>query len=301
MPNTFNANLTCDVCCDVGLSNLCQILAPTKNFWSECSPDPMCPGREIQVAVGTAGSNAQENPTDFEIGDTTLTAIAVQPVHINKSFHITNADYEKCFRLEKLAAINSDLFGQAIWNKINPLLTNTNFPLIVADAAASWGPDSLKKVYAQLKCSSKHLILDPALYASVMFSTAGGCCFPLTQDSGPGAYGFQSISEHTYWANAPAGTLGFAFCPAAIIFASGIPPMPPACGSIIESRNFTVPGVGLTAQFNVWCSSKSRTLWASYDVIVGVAPGPSCNGVRIVPGGTEILAEEGSRTAAKSR
>ena len=55
--------------------------------------------------------------------------------------------------------------------------------------------------------------------------------------------------------------------------------MPPACGNMISSQNMTLPGTGLTVQFNVWCSTATRAIWGSYDIMFGAAIGVPCKGV----------------------
>src|SRR5262245_16740592 len=102
LANTLTG-LVCNVCCDVGLSALCQIIGPLP-FWTDCSADPMCPTRPVVVPLGTTASAAQVTPiTNFAVGDTTATPITVTPVHISKAFHITSDQYNNCIRLEKIA------------------------------------------------------------------------------------------------------------------------------------------------------------------------------------------------------
>jgi hypothetical protein len=165
----------------------------------------------------------------------------------------------------------------------------------ITTSVATWGPAALKQVYASLKCAPKHVILDPALYASVMFNTTGGCCFPLTTDRGPGAYGFGSISENSYWTGADAGLMGIGFCPQAIALVSGVPASSPLCSAQSESRTFTIPGIGLTAQFTTWCDANSGFTWGRYDIVLGVAKAVDCAMVLIIPAATLLAATEAQR------
>jgi hypothetical protein len=247
----------------------------------------MCPTRPVVIPLGTVASTALINPTNFAVGDTTAVPVTVTPKHISVPFSISSAELNNCMRLEKIAAINADAFGRAIWDQINALLKvatfTTNAP--VTTSVATWGPNALKEVYGKLKCGPKHVILDPVLFASVMFSTTLGCCFPLSPtDRGAGAYGFASISENSYWTGADAGLLGIGFCPQAIALVSGVPQKPAVCGGLYESRTFTVPGIGLTAEFNIWCDANGRADRASYDIVLGAAEGVDCAMVLIIPG-----------------
>ena len=280
--NTIDAGLLCNVCCEVGLLNLCRELAPISNFWTDCSGDEMAPLRPVIVPIANEGAAAitVADPADFEQGDTTVNKITVTPVHITRPFHITTNDWQKGFRLEMLAAANASALAKGIWDKILPLLTVGNFPAVSTKKVSEWPALGLPDVYGLLKCDPKNLILDPSLAAKVLFPTQGGCCAIQGITSG---FGFSSISQQTYWTTAPAGTLGFGFCRQAIIVVSGVPQMS-MCTDQVQSQNIPLPGLsGLTVQFNTWCDAKTRTRWGSYDVILGVAAGVGCAGVRIVP------------------
>jgi len=286
MPNTFPAALICNTCCDVALDSICQILAPITNFSNECSPDPLAPLKPVIIPVATAGSTTLTDPTNFEQGDTTLTNITVTPHLISQPFHITYAQYNQGFRLEQLARIQATALATAVWGIILPIIKNSATPAlgypvanVVVSALASFTPATLGSVYSKLLCTPRHLILDPAAMAKLMYQ-AGGCCMPIP-GVGPGGFGFQSISEQSLWTGADANTYGFGFCPEAIAVVSGVPAVPPACGNIIDSRNITIPGTGITVQFNLWCSAQSRTLWGSYDIVFGAALGVICKGVLI--------------------
>jgi len=289
MPNTFPAALICSVCCDVALTGICQILAPLTNFANDCSSDPLAPGKPVVVPVATAGSNTLTNPSDFEQGDGTLESRTITPDYVSQPFHITAQQYQQGYRLEQLAKINAEVFAAAIWAKVMPLIKNaaahvppappTGFPLanVHVQGIAGFTPATVGVLYGLLKCMPKHLILDPAAMSKLLY-VAGGCCFPMG-GSGPTGFGFQTITEHTQWAGADANTYGFAFCREAIAVVSGVPVSPPECGQMIAQRSVTLPGSGLTVQFNMWCSSKTRSVWGSYDIMFGAALGVPCKGV----------------------
>jgi len=286
MPNTFSSGLICNTCCDAAMDSICQVLGPLNNFANECSPDPLAPLKPVSIPVATAGSTTLTDPTNFEAGDTTLANILVTPHHISQPFHITHAQYNQGFRLEQLARINATALATAVWNVVLPIIKNSatptlGFPVanVVVSAIASFTPATVGSAYAKLLCQPKHLLLDPTAMSKLMYQ-ATGCCMPIP-GVGPGGFGFQSISEHSLWATADANTYGFGFCPEAIAVVSGVPAKPPACGTIIEQQNITIPGTGLTVQFNLWCSSATRALWGSYDIIFGAALGVICKGVLI--------------------
>jgi hypothetical protein len=287
--NTFPAGLICGVCCDTALLDLCRLLAPL-NFWNDCSLDSLRPGVDVTVPVAVSGSTTLIGTsgapiTNFEAGDATLRAITVPVAHISQPFHITDTQCQQGFRLQQLASINVAQLAKAIWDRVLPIIKNNASPLIgypvantVVKAIASFGPADAGTAYGLLACSPKHLILDPAAMAKLMFQ-AGGCCFPFG-GTGAGAFGFASITEQNYWTGADANTYGFAYCPQAIVMVSGTP-VNCGCENMIEQRTIRLPGIGLTVQFNLWCSTASRTYWGSYDVMFGAALGVACAGVTI--------------------
>ena len=290
MATTFDPALICQVCCDQFLLSTCETLAPVSGFYRQCTVNAMAPLQPISVPVIGEGA-AIANPPSFETSTAGVTQILVTPKYLSAPFQISAIQAQQGFSLTSLADAHAQALAKAMWAEILPHISSAagkfddNPP--ITDAAADFGPESLKKVYAALKCTPKHLILDTSLYASVMFSTNGGCCFPLTSGSGPGAYGFASIHEHNVWAVPPAaadaGTLGFAYCPSAIVVASGLPVTAPQCEGVITRQVVTVPGIGISVAFHLWCSTATRTLWGSYDVIFGAAMGVPCAGVLIKP------------------
>jgi hypothetical protein len=287
MANTFDSGLICSVCCEVALVNICQVVAPLNNFWNECSGNPMAPLVPVAVPVATAGATAvQTNPANFEIGDTNLATKLITPEHLNVSFHITNTQAQQGYKLSQLAEVNARKLAAAIWGKVLPIITNNASAAlgflvanVVTKAIASLTPADIGTAYGLLKCQPKHLIIDPAGMAKLMYQS-GGCCFPFG-GAGAGAFGFASINEQSIWTGADANTYGFAFCPEAIIIVSGVPAVAPQCDGIIDSRSISLPGIGLTVQFNLWCSSATRSLWGSYDIVFGAGLGAACAGVLI--------------------
>jgi hypothetical protein len=238
----------------------------------------------VIVPVATAGSTTLTNPTNFEAGDTTLEARTIVPDYISQPFHVTAAQWQSGFRLRQLAKINAEVLALAVWSKVLLLVKNNanpalGFPVanVVVQGIAGFTPATTGAIYALLKCSPKHLILDPAAMAKLLY-VAGGCCFPMG-GTGPSGFGFQSINEQSVWTGADANTYGFGFCREAIVIASAVPAMPPECGNVIAQQNITIPSTGLTVQFNMWCSTATRTVWGSYDIMFGAALGVPCKGV----------------------
>jgi hypothetical protein len=291
MPNTFNAETLCNQCCDVALTQLCQLLGPLDKFANDCSPDPMSPSRPIVIPVVTSASAVQTNPTNFTTGaGSVVRGITITPKHLSIPYMISSAEYNKGYRIEQLVSIHAQKLASAIWAEVTPIMVNdattpanppNAFPSgnKVVKAIASFDPTTVGEIYAKLLCSPKHLLLDPAAAAKLMFQP-GGCCQPLGK--GAGGLGFETISEHSQWTGGQPNLYGFGFCREAIAIASGVPATSPACAGILDQRTITLPGIGLSVQVNSWCDPSARGMYQSLDIIFGAALGVPCQGVTVL-------------------
>ncbi len=294
MANTFNPETLCNFCCDVALTETCQILAPLTNFANDCSGDPAEPLRPIIVPVVTAGASVQVNPTNYANGAaSSARGITVTPEILSIPYEITHKELNQGYRLESLVRAHAQKLGAAIWGKVLPLIVNdattpatppNKFPSgnKVVKALASFTPADIGTLYGKLACSPKHLILSPDAMGKLLY-VSGGCCFPMSgSGGGPAAFGFASISEQNLWTGGEPNLYGFAFCPGAIVIASGIPATSPVCSGIMDQRTFTLPGIGLTVQMTTWCDVNGRKIVQSLDIVFGAAFGIACQGVTLV-------------------
>lgn len=294
MANTFTGTM-CSFCCDVALSELCVVLAPLNNFTNDCSGDPASPLRPIIVPVATTQSTVNVNPADYSANaGATMRPITIQPKILSVPYAITSQEANQGYRLESLVKINAQKLGVAIWDEVLPYIKNdaagpgtppTKFPLgnKVVKTLATFTPADIGTLYGLLKCGPKHLILSPEAMGKLLY-VAGGCCFPMSTTGGGGAaaFGFSSITEHSSWALAEPNIYGFAYCPGAIVIASGVPVIGPACTGAIDTRTITLPGIGLTVQVNTWCDVNKRTVMQSLDIVFGANFGIACQGATLV-------------------
>jgi hypothetical protein len=293
MANTFTGTM-CSFCCDVILSELCAVLAPLNNFTNDCSGDPMSPLRPIIVSVATTQSPVNVNPTDYTTGaGATMRPITIQPQILSVPYAITATELNQGYKLESLVRVNAQKLGLAIWDIVLPYIKNdattpavppNKFPSTnkVVKTLASFGPNDIGTLYGLIKCGPKHLILSSEAIGKMMYVT-GGCCFPLTGGSGgASAFGFSSITEHSSWALAEPNIYGFAYCPGAIVIASGVPLIGPACTGVIDTSTVTLPGLGLTVQVNTWCDPSKRGVFQSLDIVFGANFGIACQGATLV-------------------
>jgi hypothetical protein len=68
--------------------------------------------------------------------------------------------------------------------------------------------------------------------------------------------------------------------------AAGIPIQPVGLAGLV-SRSVTIPGLGLSVQLNTWGSTKTRTQWASFDVMFGASYGGDANAGFIIRSAAE--------------
>jgi hypothetical protein len=277
--------------CDAALTQFNAMLGPMSNFWTDCSPNPIAPRQPINIAVGTVASVTLTNEVaDFEQGNSTLAIVSVTPDYITQPFHIDAQQYQQGFRLEQIAEINAKNFALSIWSKVLPLIVNNAAVALgflvankVVQTLATLTPATLGSVYGLLQGSGdKFMLLTTQGVGKLLYTTPAGI-FPIAGNlGGTKAMGFASIDEHTYWVGAEANCYGFGFMKEAIVIAAGVPAQPPIAGVMLDQRTIQLDTLGLTIQFNMWWSNKTRSVWGSFDVIFGAARGLITHGVTLV-------------------
>ena len=305
MANTISG-LTVSVLRDAAITKLSSVLAPLFAYTRDFGAEPLAPGRTVIVPLTSAaadkflengiGNSAPETAlgVDFEQTHTTMAPVSIPVVQITKPFGITQKDLNEGIRLQQLAEANANAFAEIISDKITKLFIVANYPNpLVAPTVAGWGTAGagIKAVYKRIATArSKYAILDPTLYAETMFTQAmsfvlGGTGGTSGVPTGAPAYGFTGIYPQSRWTGTAAGTLGFACDPQAVAIASGPPVSPPEVGGtpFLIQESFTVPQIGMTCVLYMWLSTKTRSLWASYDVMFGAAVGDATAGAVIIP------------------
>jgi len=302
MANTITG-LTVSVLRDAAIVKLSSVLAPLSAFTRDFGAEPLAPGRSVIVPLTSADPTKYlkdgDTPTptgtvDFEQTNTTMSPVTIAVNQITMPFGITQKNLNDGIRLQQLAEANANAFAEAVMDQVTKLITGANFtkpPITVA--AAGWGTNGagIKAVYKSIAAArSKFAILDPTLYAETMFTTAmsfvlGGSGGQAGVPTGAAAYGFTGIYPQNRWTGATANTAGFGCDPQAIAVASGPPVSPPEVDGapFLRQESFTVPQIGLTCTLYMWLSTKTRSLWASYDVMFGAAVGDPTAGVLIIP------------------
>lgn len=275
MPNSFDPSLITDVLRDTAITVLQSRLAPLNAFSTDFSADEIAPRKTVQVPIATSGSTTLVNPSSFESGDSALDNVAVTVNQYAQPFHVSNNELQQGHRLERLAKINLHQLANRIIDVALAPVTEANFGAAVVDvnSADQFSPAELKTLWASLKDGDvRNVVLDGSLYAQFLptnlesFNVAAS-------GRNAGMYGFDGFFYNNRFSGAGVSILGFACSPQAIAVASGLPASSPVDAAMLAQDVITIPDLGLSVQYNLWTSSATRSLWASYDVMFGAAKG----------------------------
>lgn len=237
----------------------------------------------IQVPIVTAYGSAQVNPTNFEntaAAAATFRNVAINPQHISVLIHLENAESQNGYQISWFAEIKAAELADAIQQRVNAVLTPTNFTgqSNYARTIATWSASDLKELWARLsKAPVRNIILDPG-YFKVHLPDNLQSFNPLDGWTYPGWDGFY---VNTNWTGAGANVKGFACNPQAVAVAAGLPvelPDVPNRPSLLTS---TLESNGLQFDQYTWFSPATRTHWVSLDVMFGAALGDPTAGVII--------------------
>lgn len=278
MANTIAAGLVNDYMA-TGLINVAaNKLAPWKNLSYHIEPNPLAPRATVNIPKATVGATAQSNATNWESGDSTLAEVSVSMNQLSVSFHLTNEELNQGSRLEHLAEINAQNLCDKISDSITALFTVANYGAArVVGAASNFDAADLPPILAAAKnYSKKQLVLDSAHLAYLLPTDKNS--FRLGEQ---GAYGFDVIAENSRWTDAVANCCGVSMSPAAVVVASG-QSVPLPRGQYGEVNVVQLPQLGLRVQSAAWFNTASRTWWASYDVMLGVAVGDASAGELLI-------------------
>ena len=91
-------------------------------------------------------------------------------------------------------------------------------------------------------------------------------------------FGWDFIGENTRWNGAEAKIRGFACNPQALATVAGLPLKAPGSSPMLERREIQLPELGITVAYHTWLSVKTRSLWASFDLMFGSILGDASAG-----------------------
>jgi ATP-dependent protease ClpP protease subunit len=273
--NTYSATLNTSFLMDGAVTDLQNRWAALRAFTiDQGGPDPYKPKATGVLKHVTVGPTVQTNATNFELGDSTLTATSVTMAQYTGACNVSNADLQTGLRMENLVQITTAVFANKVIEVATVPITTvifTNTPVIRAAELFSF--TDLATLQASLKKSPiKNLILDGSYIARVanipsFFQTAG----VVGGDGGAWKpFGWDNVAQNTDWTGAGANVQGFACNPQAIVGIIG-PPVAPANvpGGIMSQGMFIVPGLNIAVALYQWFNPSTRVQWFSYDVVAG--------------------------------
>jgi ATP-dependent Clp protease protease subunit len=281
--NTYSATLVTAFLVDGFVTKLQNRWAPLKAFARDFSTDRMKPLAIGHVKHVTAGSTTQTDATNFETsGDSTVAPISVTPHQYTQGFHVSNSDLNSGLRMENLVEINTAAFADKILAVAAVPITTANFTgTAITAAAAAFGWTEMAEAWGLLKKSSiRNAILDGEYMARLLNNPAYLQAALAADGSGARAFGWDGVYLNTNWTGAGSNVRGFFCNPQAICALSGLPLTPPegVPGNTLQEKTIVVPDVNIPIAAYNWFSLGSRTLWASFDVMFGVAAGDTTAG-----------------------
>jgi ATP-dependent protease ClpP protease subunit len=294
--NTLSATLVTDYLADGLIVVANNKLAPLGLFSRNFGTDPLKPRATVDVAKATAGATTLTNGTNFEAGDSTLGVVQVPVSQITQPFHLTNDQLNKGFQLGQLAAINADVFSNALSDIWTALVIAGNYGAAqTIGLSTAFAPDDLPAIFATAKnYRLRNLLLDGAylgyLFPGVIASFSAGTGIQQNANNTlfPGVFGFDALAMQNRWTGATANSVGFVCGPDAIAVGAGLPIGQPQ-GEFISMQVVSIDGLGtnvtqlgLSVLVLVWYSRATRTIWCSFDVMFGAISGDTTQGKGLV-------------------
>jgi hypothetical protein len=276
MANTYSSSLLTQVLEEQAVAILSDVLAPVAAFARQFSTDKFKPRAVAQVKFVTGGATTQVDASDFENAATTGSTIAnveIVPSLYTQSFQVSNDDLNSGLRLTDLVTKNCRVFGESLLDVIFAPITESNFSVAVTRTNLAFNWADMQSALGVLKKSPvKTAILDGEYMARisnspVLYQKAG-----TESGAGPGwlAFGWSGgIYECSRWSGAGAGVRGFFCGQSALGVLAGLPLLGESV--TLQSKTITLPGLQLSVQANQWFSLKSRSMFASFDLVMGVA------------------------------
>jgi hypothetical protein len=274
--NTVSASITTEMLAQGAITILQHQFAPLRAFARDFSADTYKPKATIEIKYVTSGPTAQTDPTDFESGNSTIAVITPSMAHYTGAVHVSQVDMNKGMRIADLLEIGLATLGNTIIDIAVAPITVTNFTATpVVSSAANFGWSDAKTLWGQLKKSPiKNLLLDGEWYARLLPEN-----MEQFQPTDFGRAGWNALALNTRWSGAGTNVIGFACNPQAIGAGAGLPVGSSNTASGLSQSVITLPGLNMSIALFEWFSNKTRSYWASYEMMFGAAVGDTTAGI----------------------
>jgi hypothetical protein len=275
MSNTYSSDLICQHLEASATTVLTDTLAPLRAFSRQFSPDEFKPRATVQCKFVTTGAATQKNTANFESGDSIVTNVEIPVDQFTTAFHVTNDELNSGLRMENLVEKNARSFAESVLDAVMAPISSENLATIVTRSSTAFGLGDLATAWGALKKSAiKHAVLDGEYMARIVNSPVFYQETGVESGGGWKLMGWDGVFLNSRWSGTHGGagdeTIRGIFCnPQVLGVIAGVPMRPPS--PTLVTKIVTIKGLDLSVALNVWYSLASRTIWASYDAMVGVA------------------------------
>jgi hypothetical protein len=273
--NTYSSDLICQHLEASATTILTDTLAPLRAFSRQFSPDEFKPRATVQCKFVTTGATTQINASDFEQGDSIVVNREIAVSQYTTAFHVTNDELNSGLRLEDLTLRNAKSFAESVLDAVMAPISSENLATIVTRNSDAFTLGDMATAWGALKKSSiKYAVLDGEYMARIINSPVFYQETGVESGSGWKLMGWDGIFLNSRWSGTHAGAgdenIRGIFCnPQVLGVVAGVPMRVP--NPTLVTKIFTIPQLDLSVALNVWFSLATRTIWASYDAMIGVA------------------------------
>jgi hypothetical protein len=285
MANSLSSDMVVDIAAERAITVLQDKLAPLNAFATNFSDDPAVASangtlQPIKVELASEAATVLTNPSNFESGDTTTSAISVQPTYYSRPFHVSSTELNQGHQIERLFDINLHKLANAIIDVAMGPVTTTNFGAASVSTSASFTTTGQQTLWAAIEQQErKSLILAGAVYAAFLPTSLENIRRETLESGGYGGWD-GGIYHCGRFDGAVANLKALAIGPNAIAAVARQPEIPESVQSLLISNStVTIPGLNLTVSINRWGSLSSRADWMSFDVVFGASVGDTTSGV----------------------
>ncbi len=273
--NTYSSDLICQHLEQSATTVLTDCLAALSSFSRQFSPDEYKPRATVQCKFVTAGATTQKNASNFESGDSIVTNCEIAVDQYTTAFHVTNDELNSGLRLEDLTLRNARSFAESVLDAVMAPISSENLTPIVTRSSTAFSLSDMATAWGALKKSTiKFAVLDGEYMARIVNSPVFYQETGTESGGGWKLMGWDGIYLNSRWSGTHSGAgdqnIRGLFChPQMLGVTAGVPMRVP--NPTLITKIVTIEGLNLSVALNTWYSLATRTIWASYDAMIGVS------------------------------